>query len=44
MGRRLKRFVILALVGMAGHAIRKKIQERDQAAGEDQRMAREVPS
>ena len=34
------RFLVLALVGAAGKALRKKIQQRNQAAEDDRRMAR----
>jgi hypothetical protein len=39
MRKRLMRFLVLALVGAAGKALRKKIQQRNQAAEDDRRMA-----
>jgi hypothetical protein len=41
---RLKRFVILGLIGLGSKALRKRIQQRNRAAQDDRRMAREVPS
>jgi hypothetical protein len=41
---RLKRFVILGLIGLGSKALRKRIQRRNQAAEDDRRMAREAPT
>jgi hypothetical protein len=43
MRKRLIRFLVLALVGAAGKAVRNKIQARTQAAEDERRMAREIP-
>ena len=43
MKKRLTRFVIIGLVGAVGKAIRKKIQQRNEAAEDDRRMARAAP-
>src|SRR4051794_7423262 len=43
MKNRLIRFLVLALIGAVGKAVRNKIQGRNQAAEDDRRMAREVP-
>lgn len=43
MRQRLTRFLVLALIGAAGKAVRKRIQDRNQAAEDERRMAREIP-
>jgi hypothetical protein len=41
---RVKRFVILGLIGLGSKALRKRIQQRNQAAEDNRRMASQVPS
>jgi hypothetical protein len=41
---RLKRFVILGLIGLGSKALRKRIQQRNRAAEQNRRMARGAPS
>ena len=43
MRKRLTRFLALVLISIAGKAVRKKIQDRNQAAEDERRMAREIP-